>query len=62
MSKADNAQKTIIDYLKKNIKTYCQRKVKTLEYGNEDISTEIEFKDVSKVIIFEAIGAKRRVS
>lgn len=62
MAKADNAQKTIIDYLKKNIKTYCRIKVKTLEYGNEDISTEIEFKVVSKVIRFEAIGAKRRVS
>lgn len=62
MAKADNAQKTIIDYLKKNIKTYCQIKIKTLEYGNEDISTEVEFKNVSKVIRFEAIGAKRRVS
>jgi len=62
MAKADNAQKTIIDYLKKNIKTYCQIKIKTQEYGNEDISTEIEFKNVIKVIRFEAIGAKRRVS
>ena len=62
MVRADNAQKTIIDYLKKNIKTYCQIKIRSLEYGNEAISTEIEIKNVSKVIRFEAIGAKRRVS
>lgn len=62
IDREDNAQKSIIDYLKKNINIYCRIKIKSLEYGNEDISTEIEFKNVSKVIRFEAIGAKRRVS
>ncbi len=62
MARPDNAEKTIIDYLKKNIKTYCQIKIRSLESGNEGISTEIEIKNVSKVIRFEAIGAKRRVS
>ena len=62
VSRQDNNQKTIIDYLKKNIDTYCRIKILSLQSGNEDKFSEIKDKDVSNVIKFEAIGAKRKVS
>jgi len=55
-----NAKKTFIDYLKKNINTYYQVKIRSLESGNE--TNSIDVKSLDNVIRFEAIGAKRRIS
>jgi len=62
IGRQDNNKKTIIDYLKKNIDTYCRTRILSLQSGNEDKFTEIKDKDISNVIKFEAIGAKRKVS
>ena len=55
-----NTDKTFIDYLKKNINTYCQIKTRSLEFGNE--TNSIDVKKLDNIIRFEDIGAKRRVS
>ena len=55
-----NTDKTFIEYLKKNINTYCQVKTKSLEFGDE--TNSIDVKRLNNIIRFEDIGAKRRVS
>jgi predicted ATP-dependent endonuclease of OLD family len=55
-----NTKKTFVDFLKKNINSYYQVKIRSLESGNE--ANSIEIKSIDNIIRFEAIGAKRRVS